>query len=231
MSEAAGAPVTVDTFTHVFQPGAGEPAHGAPRRRTLVVLHGTGGDENDLLPLGPMIDPSANVLSPRGRVLENGAPRFFRRFAEGVFDLEDVRRRADELTRWLDAAAANYALDRDLLLAVGFSNGANVAAAAMILRPGAFAGAILIRAMHTIDAVPQTRPRPAARAAALLLTGDADPIVSAASADKLAAALTASGVTVDHRRIPSGHTLTRSDVDAAATWLGTVSGHGRPHSP
>lgn len=249
MSEAPG-PTTFDSFTHVFRPGSGEPAHGAPRRRTLVLLHGTGGDENDLLPLGAMIDPSANVLSPRGRVLENGMPRFFERIAEGVFNLDDVRRRADELTHWLDAAAARYDVDRDMFIAVGFSNGANVAAAAMIQRPGAFAGAILIRAMHTIDppatpslslaasskgegseppaSSPSSSSFASSSSAALLLTGDSDPIVSAASANKLAAALTAAGVAVDHRRLPSGHSLTRYDVDAASTWLGTVSGHGRP---
>ncbi len=222
--QPAAAPVTVDTYTHIFRPGAGEPAHGAPRRRTLVLLHGTGGDENDLLPLGPMIDPSANILSPRGRVLENGAPRFFKRFAEGVFDLEDVRRRADELVQWLDAAAARYDAAREQFIAVGFSNGANVAAAAMIQRPGALAGAILIRAMHTIDPAAAS---PASSHSALILTGDSDPIVSAESANKLATALTTAGVSVDHRRVPSGHTLTRYDVDAALSWLGTLSGQRR----
>jgi phospholipase/carboxylesterase len=205
------AALPIDAFTHIFQRG--------PSARTLVLLHGTGGDENDLLPLGPMLDPSASVLSPRGRVLENGMPRFFKRFAEGVFDLDDVRRRALELSAWLDGASAHYGLDRANFVGAGFSNGANIASAMMIEHRSALAGAILIRAMHTID--PQGAPPPASSLgpAALLLTGDADPIVSAKSADGLEAALRGAGVRVDHRRVPAGHTLTRADVDAGAAWL------------
>lgn len=204
---------TPDLFTHVFRPGSST--------RTLVLLHGTGGDENDLLPLAPMLDPTASILSPRGNVLENGMPRFFRRFAEGVFDLDDVRRRARELTLWLDAVADHYQLDRAQFVAAGFSNGANIAAAMLILNPTALRGAILIRAMHTIDA--SSTPL-APSSSALLLTGDSDHIVSRASADNLEAALASAGVGVDHRRLPTGHTLTRYDVDAAATWLASLGG-------
>lgn len=223
MSEAAS-DVTVGMFTHVFRAGAGGRVGGGGGGRTLVLLHGTGGDENDLLPLAPMLDAGAAVLSPRGRVLENGMPRFFKRFAEGVFDLDDVRRRARELSLWLDAAAGHYGLDRAGFVAAGFSNGANVAAAMMIQRPGALAGGILIRAMHTIDAAEGTPTSAKAGSAgsALLLTGDSDPIVSRESADKLEAALAGAGVGVDHRRLPAGHSLTRSDVDAAAAWLGSL---------
>jgi phospholipase/carboxylesterase len=203
--------VTVETFTHVHRPGSS--------RRTLVLLHGTGGDEHDLLPLAGMLDPGAGVLSPRGRVLENGMPRFFKRFAEGVFDLEDVRRRAVELGAWLDAAAAHYGLDRDAMVATGFSNGANVAAAMMIERPGSLRAGILIRAMHTIDPFPGSPARAGDAAAALVLTGESDPIVSRSSADKLETALRTAGVAVDHRRLPAGHTLSKTDVELAAAWL------------
>src|ERR1700719_644111 len=113
----------MNDFTYQFIPGTGD--------RTLLLLHGTGGNENDLLPLGRAIDPDAALLSPRGKVLENGAPRFFRRLAEGVFDEKDAVARAHELAQFITAAAEAYKIDLNNLVAVGYSNGANVAAAMM----------------------------------------------------------------------------------------------------
>ena len=128
-------------FVHRYLPGKNADS------RILLLLHGTGGDENDLIPLGQELDPNAALLSPRGRVSENGAPRFFRRFAEGVFDEEDVLRRANELADFVAAAAAEYAFAPERVIAVGYSNGANIAAAMLLLRPEALEAAILFRAM------------------------------------------------------------------------------------
>src|SRR5256885_34211 len=127
-------------FTHRFIP-----ALESPPQRVLLLLHGTGGDENDLLPLGRELDPAAALLSPRGKVLENGMPRFFRRLAEGVFDEADVRARAHELADFVAAAREQYRIAAPI--ALGYSNGANIAAAVMLLRPETLAGGILLRAM------------------------------------------------------------------------------------
>src|SRR5918997_4917090 len=124
----------------------------APGRPPILLLHGTGGDENDLLPLGQAVAPGAALLSPRGRVLEGGMPRFFRRLAEGVFDEEDVRRRAHELADFVQNARDAYGLDTPI--ALGFSNGANIAAAVLQLRPEVLAGAVLLRAMVPLKNVP-----------------------------------------------------------------------------
>lgn len=138
-------------FTHRFIPGP-----ESPPRRTLLLLHGTGGDENDMVSLGRDLDPAAALLSPRGRILENGMPRFFRRLAEGVFDEEDVIRGAHELADFVVAAAARYEFDPERVTAVGYSNGANIAAAILLLRPELLAGAVLFRAM--VPLVPPAVP-------------------------------------------------------------------------
>ena len=183
-------------------------------RPPLLLLHGTGGDENDLIPLGRMIAPGSALLSPRGRVLEGSMPRFFRRLAEGVFDEEDVRRRALQLADFIAEAQDAYGLPSPV--AVGLSNGANIAAALMLLSPDVLAGAVLLRAM-----VPLQDPPPADLAGkpALLLSGMADPIVPAENAARLAALLRAAGADVEHRVLPSGHGLTQADVTFARDWL------------
>src|SRR6476659_6247575 len=107
---------------HIFNKGQD------PTKPTLLLLHGTGGNELDLLPLAGRIDDEANVLSVRGNVLENGMPRFFRRLAEGIFDEEDLIFRTKELNEFLDEAAKEYKFDRNNIVAIGYSNGANIAA-------------------------------------------------------------------------------------------------------
>jgi phospholipase/carboxylesterase len=179
-----------------------------------LLLHGTGGDENDLLPLGAALSPGAALLSPRGRVLEHGMPRFFRRLAEGVFDEDDVRRRAAELGAFVTDARQRYGLEAPV--AVGFSNGANIAAALLLLQPGVLAGAVLLRAM-----VPLSKP-PAADLTGtpvLMLSGASDPIVPADNAAKLAAQLSDAGAEVTHRILPAGHQLSQADLTLARDWI------------
>ena len=210
-------------LVHRFEPGS-------PDRPPLLLLHGTGGDETDLLPLGRAVAPGSALLSPRGAVLENGMPRFFRRLAEGVFDEEDLRRRARDLAGFVAAARERYGLAAPL--ALGFSNGANIAAAMMLLHSEVLAGAILLRPM-----VPLAEP-PAADLTGrpvMMLSGAADPIVPATNAARLAAQLAAVGAAVDHRVLPAGHGLSQADVDLARGWLAvrpTVpSGFDAPDTP
>jgi phospholipase/carboxylesterase len=195
-------------FVHRFVPGA------APGATPLLLLHGTGGDETDLLPLGQMIAPGAALLSPRGRVLENGMPRFFRRLAEGVFDHEDVVRRAHELADFVSGAQARHGLPAPV--AVGFSNGANIAAAMMLLRPEVLAGAVLIRAMVPLPEPPRAD---LSGRQVLILSGAMDPIVPEADAVRLAGQLSAAGAEVTHEVLPAGHGLTQADVTLARRWL------------
>jgi phospholipase/carboxylesterase len=206
----------LNDFTHQFVPAEGT------SRTTLVLLHGTGGDEHDLLPLGRALDPAAALLSPRGRVVEGSMPRFFRRFAEGRFDLDDVRVRAAELTAWLDEAAIAYGLARDRMVAVGYSNGANIAHATMLLHPESFAGASLLHAQFVL--APSPLPSLAGRAV-FLAAGEADPIVPLAEAQRLAETLAAAGATVTPFWSSGGHALTREDVAQAKQWLNS-SGWG-----
>lgn len=203
--------MTERSFIHRFEPAAN--AGSAP----LLLLHGTGGDENDLLGLGRMISPGAALLSPRGRVLEHGMPRFFRRLAEGVFDEDDLRRRAHELADFVTEARQRYGLAAPV--AVGFSNGANIAAALLLLEPDVLAGAILLRAM-----VPLSDPPKADLAGkpVLLLSGQGDPIVPAGNSAHLAALLSQAGASVTHRVLPAGHPLSQADVTLARDWIGNV---------
>jgi phospholipase/carboxylesterase len=196
------------SFIHRFEPAT------EPGRPPLLLLHGTGGDETDLLPLGRMIAPASALLSPRGQVLENGAPRFFRRLREGVFDEADVVRRAHELADFVTEARAAYGLAA--LVAVGFSNGANIAAAVHQLRPEALAGAALLRAM-----VPLAEPPPVDLTGkpVLILSGAMDPIVPADNAARLAAILMQAGAAVMHQTLPTGHGLSQADVTLTKTWI------------
>ncbi|WP_439405003.1 alpha/beta hydrolase [Bradyrhizobium sp. DASA03076] len=198
-------------FIHRFEPATG--AHLPP----LLLLHGTGGDENDLLGLGRMISPGSALLSPRGRVLEHGMPRFFRRLAEGVFDEDDVRRRALELGDFVADARKRYEIAAPV--AVGFSNGANIAAALLLLKPDVLAGAVLLRAMVPLSDPPEAElsDKPV-----LLLSGQADPIVPSSNSVRLAALLSDAGARVDHKVLPAGHQLSQADVTLARSWIGSV---------
>ncbi|MDI4237715.1 alpha/beta hydrolase [Bradyrhizobium sp. Arg237L] len=198
-------------FVYRFVPAEGA---GAP---PLLLLHGTGGDENDLLDLGRMLSPDSALLSPRGRVLENGMPRFFRRLAEGVFDEDDVRRRAVELADFVDATRRRLGIGAPV--AVGYSNGANIAAATMLLRPGTFSGAALLRAM-----VPLSDPPPAQLGGmpVLIASGQMDPIVPSSNSAKLAEMLLDAGADVTYRTLPVGHQLSQADLVLTREWLERV---------
>jgi len=206
-------PPALDLFRHVFQPGA------APDAPLLLLLHGTGGDERDLLPLGPMIAPGAALLSPLGRVRENGMPRWFRRLAEGVFDQQDLRARVHELADWLDVACAHYEAPRGRVIACGFSNGANTAAAMLLLRPGALAGAILMAPMVPFE--PEA-PVDLGGTAVLIAAGRADTMIPAGHPERLQAILERCGAAVEMAWSGAGHTIAPEHV-SARTWT-CVSG-------
>ena len=196
------------SFVHRFKPGTQSGA--CP----LLLLHGTGGSEDDLVPLAEMIAPGSPILSPRGKVLENGMPRFFRRFAEGVFDEEDVHRRALELAEFVEEARENYGIATPL--ALGYSNGANIAAALLLLRPDALSGAVLLRAMVPFARSPEVK---LPGTPVLILSGARDPIIPAANASRLALMLKDAGAVVDHRTLHVGHELSHLDVKIARAWL------------
>ena len=196
------------SFIHRFEPGT------QPGTTPILLLHGTGGDEADLLPLGRAIAPGAALLSPRGKVLENGMPRFFRRLAEGVFDEDDVRRRAHELADFVAEAREAYGLAAPT--ALGYSNGANIAAAVLLLRPEALAGAVLLRPMMPLRSVspPSLDGKPV-----LLVSGLADPIAPPRTVEPLRSALAEAGAEVEQGLLPVGHALTRSDLEVAHRWF------------
>jgi len=198
-------------FIHHFEPGKSE--------RTFLLLHGNGGNEHDLLDLGRSIDPDAALLSPRGKVLENGAPRFFRRLAEGVFDERDVVRRAEELAGFVDAACTAYEIDPKRLIAVGYSNGANIAAAMMLLGVATFHRAILLRPMVPLSKLEQ-QPDLSGKQA-LLSAGKFDPIAPVPIVEALSELMRQYGAAVVTQVRDSGHELTMADVMAAREWLGT----------
>jgi phospholipase/carboxylesterase len=196
------------TFVHRFAPGNRREA--AP----LLLLHGTGGDENDLLPLGQAIAPGAPLLSVRGKVLEHGMSRFFRRLAEGVFDEDDVRIQANALADFVIAARQRY--DLAAPIALGYSNGANIAAAMMLLRPETLAGGVLLRAMVPLRDPPKVD---LAGKPVLIVSGNSDPIIPPSNSQRLATMLASAGANVQHRTLPVGHQLSQADLTLAKTWL------------
>ncbi len=200
------------SYQHVFHPGA-EPA--AP---PLLLLHGTGGDEHDLIPLARQLSPSSALLSPRGDVLERGAPRFFRRLAEGVFDLPDVERRTHALADFIAAAAQHYRFDASRLTALGFSNGANIAASLLLLRPESLAAAALLRPMVVLDPTASALP-PLAGKRVLISSGEFDPIVPADHPLRLAEMFRRAGADVTLRRHAASHGLVPGDLAAAAEFV------------
>jgi phospholipase/carboxylesterase len=198
-------------FIHRFVP-ASDPSSN----ETLVVLHGTGGDENDLISIGQAIAPGAAILSPRGNVLENGAPRFFRRLAEGVFDPKEVRSRAEELARFVRAATVTYSLDASRIFAFGYSNGANVASTVMLVEPEVFVGAILLRPMVVYE---PTETAELGGSSVLISAGRMDPIVPTESVDRLVELFESAHADVTLKWQLAGHSLVPSEVREAADWL------------
>ncbi|PAE44157.1 alpha/beta hydrolase [Bacillus sp. 7884-1] len=182
---------------------------------TFLMLHGTGGNELDLLPLAGMIDDEASVLSVRGNVLENGMPRFFRRLAEGVFDEEDLIFRTKELNEFLDEAAVNYDFDRDNIIAIGYSNGANIAASLLFHYENALKGAILHHPMvprRGID-LPNLEGKHV-----FIAAGTNDPICPPVESEELQSLLVKANAKVVLHWERRGHQLTREEVEAAAQW-------------
>lgn len=206
-------------FVHRF-------VHGTDAQApTLLLLHGTGGNEDDLLPLGRLLWPGAPLLSPRGPVLEQGMPRFFRRIAQGVFDLDDLRQRSQDLAGFVSAAADHYGFARERLVAVGYSNGANIAASTMLLRPDAFRYAVLWHAQVPFE--PETPPDLSAQNV-LLTAGRRDPIVPPTGTERLRELLAECGAAVQLAWFDAGHALSQDDVDTSRRWLHDSVARPRP---
>jgi phospholipase/carboxylesterase len=193
-------------FVHRYVPG--EDGSGP----TLLLLHGTGGNEEDLVQLGETLAPGAAFLSPRGKVSEYGAPLFFRRLAEGVFDHEDLLFRTHELAEFVQAAAEEYGFDASKVVAAGYSNGANVAASTILLHPGLLRAAVLFRAMVPFepDPAPDLSGMPV-----FLSAGRLDRMIPPDNTQRLADILTEAGADVDLRWRDTGHPLTYEDVAEA----------------
>jgi predicted esterase len=180
----------------------------------LLLLHGTGGDENDLLPLGQLLRPGAALLSPRGQVLENGQPRFFRRLAPGVFDQDDLIRRTHELADFVADQSARLNLGK--IIAVGYSNGANIAAAMLLLRPDTLSGAILFRPMLPLE---PPQPPQLDQTPVLLLAGRDDSMIPQDSTQRLAVLLEHAGANVTLEWRNTGHGLEQAEFTLAREWL------------
>ena len=209
------ADMTFETsFKHLYKPGD---ASLPP----LLLLHGTGGNEHDLIGLGEAVAPGRALLSPRGQVLENGMPRFFRRFAEGLLDEDDIRKRGAELAGFITDARQAYGLAAPV--ALGYSNGANIAAALLLLYPDIFAGAVLLRAMAPFKQLPAVT-LPATRV--LLLSGQNDQMIPLTEASRLAVHLQKSGAILEHKSFPTGHGLTQPDLTEITRFLA-----GTEHRP
>jgi predicted esterase len=198
-------------FIHQFLPAESD------EPRTLLMLHGTGGDEKDLIPLGQAILPGAAILSPRGRLLEHGMPRFFRRFQEGVFDLDSIREESAALAKFVSDASSQYGFDASKVIAAGFSNGANIAHSLLLLHPESVSMVIAIRSMTTF---PDIEASGLEGKQLFISSGKADPIVPNADAEYLANQFRDGGAEVTHHWVEAGHNLTRGEIAAIAQWLG-----------
>ena len=181
-----------------------------------MLLHGTGGNERDLIALGHALEPNAALISPRGKVLENGMPRFFRRLAEGVFDLQDLKYRTNELADFVIAAAQYYGFATDQLVAVGYSNGANIAASMLLLRPEILGAAILFRAK--VPLVPDKLPD-LSSVCVWIGAGNQDPIIAPSETQRLVSLFRSAKADVTIRFFDAGHGLTNDEVEAAGRWL------------
>lgn len=202
-------------FIHKFIPS--EESSKDHDSLTLLLLHGTGGEENDLIPVAKMLEiTNASILSPRGKVLENGMPRFFRRLAEGVFDIEDLKFRTNELADFVRDASKTYAFDLNRIMVIGYSNGANIAASLLLLRPEILFSAILFRPM--IPLVPEPLPN-LSNKRVLVSAGLRDPIVASYQTKDLIDLLIRVGANVSVQWQNSGHELTQRDVKLAREWV------------
>jgi predicted esterase len=200
-------------FVHRYEPGEGH--------MTVLLLHGTGADENDLVPLGRAVAPGAALLSPRGQVLENGMPRFFRRLAMGVFDLEDLEKRTADLARFVGAAAEHYGIDLAHTIVLGYSNGANIAASLLLSEPGLVRSAVLLHAM--VPFRPE-EPLDLTGTKVMLTGGRADPMIPLDQTLELAEILRAGGAEVDLHVVPGGHELAGPEVESVREWIGGGAG-------
>lgn len=201
-------------FVHKFIPSEGSKDQNSV---TLLLLHGTGGDETDLIPIARMLDiTNASILSPRGKVIENGMPRYFRRLSEGIFDIEDLKFRTNELAEFVQNASKTYALNLNRIVAIGYSNGANIAASVLLLRPEILSNAILFRPM--IPLVPNTLPNLSSKRV-LISAGLHDPIVASYQTKDLFDLLEKVGAKVSIQWQNSGHELTQRDIVAARKLL------------
>lgn len=201
-------------FVHKFIPSESSKDQNSV---TLLLLHGTGGDETDLIPMARMLDiTNASILSPRGKVIENGMPRYFRRLSEGIFDIEDLKFRTNELAEFVQNASRTYALNLNRIVAIGYSNGANIAASVLLLRPEILSNAILFRPM--IPLVPNTLPNLSSKRV-LISAGLHDPIVASYQTKDLFDLLEKVGAKVSIQWQNSGHELTQRDIVAARKWL------------
>jgi len=198
-------------WPHVFDPGT-DP--GAP---VLVLLHGTGGTEHDLIPLAGALAPGAGILSARGPVREHGLNRWFRRLSEGIFDTQDVITRAGELAGFLTWARNHYGLAGRDLTAVGFSNGANIALATALLHPGVLSRAAAFSGMYPLDG--RTLDTDLTGTSIALFNGAADPMAPQDSVERLAAVLTSRGATLQRTTHPGGHGINPDDISRAALWI------------
>ena len=204
-------------FIHRFIP---PPRNDKENNLTLLLLHGTGGTEYDLIPLGKEIAPYASIFSVRGKVLENGMPRFFRRLEEGIFDLEDLKIRTNELAEFIIKSSLVYKFDMERIIAVGYSNGANMGASLLLSRPEVLAGALLFRAM--VPFIPDILPD-LSKKAIILLEGLYDPIVNRANAVSLLELFTKTHSNVTLEWQDSGHNITQEDIASAKKWLESYS--------
>lgn len=196
---------------YIYQPGNN--ANGY----TLLLLHGTGGDETDLIPVAQRLGGDHNILSVRGNVLEHGMPRFFKRLGMGVFDENDLRFRTEELLSFLQETSAKEQFDLQKVIALGYSNGANIAGALMVLHPGILAGAILFRPMQPFKDIPAFK----ATAPVFFSTGQQDPTIRPEDTEKYLQILREGGFQVESHALPASHGLIQQDLDLAASWLHT----------
>ena len=203
-------------FIHKYLPSSSKTSQ--KKARTALLLHGTGANENDLIPIASMIaqDGNVNILSPRGKVLENGVlPRFFARLSEGVFDIEDLKFRTNELADFVLSASKKYDFDPSLVVAIGYSNGANIAASMLLLRPEVLRAAILFRA--TLPLVPDKMPKLTGKKI-FMSSGRYDAVVPHQSVSQLKGLFEGAGAKVTLNWEDSSHELTEDEVEKARLW-------------